>query len=332
MTTGILHRALIPSLVAPNHEIPRRRARSVASLLALLCIAARLVGAEPEFNPAEMALVRQLREKILSAAKAADSAPKPYVEPIPGTIVSFSMVPIPAGGFMLGSPANEQGRKPDEGPQKKISLPAFWMGKHEVTWDEYELFMFAPDLAGSAESGGVDGVSSPTKPYTDMSFGMGIEGFPAVCMTHHAAAKFCEWLSAKTLKYYRLPTEAEWEYAARAGTTTMYSFGNDAASLAEYACFQAEKYAKVGTKKPNPWGLYDMHGNVWEWCSDWYAPALPGGVDPTGAATGHERVFRGGDWFDNASRCRSACRSFFRAAYRGDPYIGLRVVCSVSGP
>jgi hypothetical protein len=188
MTTGILHRALIPSLVAPNHEIPRRRARSVASLLALLCIAARLVGAEPEFNPAEMALVRQLREKILSAAKAADSAPKPYVEPIPGTIVSFSMVPIPAGGFMLGSPANEQGRKPDEGPQKKISLPAFWMGKHEVTWDEYELFMFAPDLAGSAESGGVDGVSSPTKPYTDMSFGMGIEGFPAVCMTHHAAA------------------------------------------------------------------------------------------------------------------------------------------------
>ena len=119
----------------------------------------------------------------------------------------------------------------------------------------------------------IDGISGPTTPYIDMSFGMGIEGFPAVNMTHYAASKFCEWLSSSTGNYYRLPTEAEWEYACRAGTSSDYSFDNNIDSLVLYAWFNKnsnKKYQKVGQKKPNDWGLYDMHGNVSEWTADSY--------------------------------------------------------------
>ena len=158
----------------------------------------------------------------------------------------------------------------------------FWMQAHEVTWDEYRLFMFATqggEIAHKDEL--VDAVSRPTKPYVEMSFGMGIDGFPAISMTQHAANKYAEWLSARTGEFYRLPTEAEWEYACRAGTTTEFHFGDDASQLGDYAWYAANsegKYQKVGTKKPNAWGLYDMLGNVMEWTLDQYAPY------PAGAA------------------------------------------------
>jgi formylglycine-generating enzyme required for sulfatase activity len=304
-------------------------------------------GAAP-IDPARLAAVRQLRERILRAtAKGAGPALAPYEATIPGTIVKFALVPVPAGTFTLGSPAGEKARRADEGPQRKVSLPAFWIGKTEVTWDEYELFMYAPDLAGPAENEKPDAVSHPTKPYSDPSFGMGIEGCPAVSMTHHAASKYCEWLSAKTGHFYRLPTEAEWEYAARAGTTTAYSFGDDPALLAEHACFQAEQYVKVGSKKPNPWGLYDVHGNVAEWTLDQYLPdayaRLKGNPAPGSwvrSTQPYPHVVRGGSWNDAPEGLRSAARVGSSPEWKKDdpglpksvwyltnaPWVGFRVV------
>ena len=152
-----------------------------------------------------------------------------------------------------------------------------------------------------------------------MSFGMGKDGFPAIAMTQHAANKYCQWLSAKTGQFYRLPTEAEWEYACRAGTTTAYFFGDDASKLGEYGWFEQNsdfKYQKVGKKKPNPWGLYDMAGNVVEWVLDQYDPEYykQGGAngdtaEPWNKATKpYPHSARGGSWDDEATMCRSAAR------------------------
>ena len=151
-----------------------------------------------------------------------------------------------------------------------------------------------------------------------MTFGMGKEGYPAVCMTQFAAKMYCKWLSAKTGRYYRLPTEAEWEYACRAGTTTAYSFGDDPEKLGDYAWFadnSDEKYHKVGKKKPNPWGLYDMHGNVAEWCLDQYVAdrykqlAGKAADNPVVPVTKeYPQVVRGGAWTDEAPLLRSAAR------------------------
>ncbi len=201
----------------------------------------------------------------LTAAKAPEFTA--YKQTIPGTDVSYEMVPIPAGEFVMGTPGSEEGRRQDEGPQRKLKIDAFWMAKYEVTWDEYRLFMFPKDPKDEL----VDAVSRPTRPYVEMSFGMGINGYPAISMTHHAANKYAQWLSARTGHFYRLPTEAEWEYACRAGTSTPYSFGDDATKLADHAWFAGNsngKYQQVGKRKPNPWGLHDMHGNVMEWTID----------------------------------------------------------------
>ena len=310
------------------------------ALLTLGFAAAPALG-ETAIDPKELALVRQLREKILrTAAAEAAVAAQPYAQKIPGTDVSFSMLPIPAGTFAIGSPATEKKRKPDEGPQAKVSIPAFWMGKCEVTWSEYEIFMFASDAAGNAAKTEADAVSHPTKPYVEMSFGMGREGYPAISMTHHAASKYCEWLSAKTGYFYRLPTEAEWEYAARAGTTTAYSFGDDPAQLADYAWFHAEKYAKVGTKKPNPWGLFDMHGNVAEWTLDQYQPdayARLKGNPSVGSwvksTTPYPHSVRGGGWEDDAEKLRSAAREKSSADWKDlDPQLPKSVWYHTSAP
>src|SRR5438874_2310575 len=203
---------------------------------------------------------------------------KNYTETIPDTKVSFEMVAIPGGTFLMGSPESEKGRSDDEGPQHPAKVRPFWMGKMEVTWDEYDRYWRKNPNAKKAEpkteqDKAADAVTRPTKPYADETFGHGREGNPVLCITHHAAMEYCRWLSAKTSKVYRLPTEAEWEWACRAGTTTAYSFGDDPALLDEYAWYDknSEEVAhKVGKKKANPWGLLDMHGNVSEWCIDHY--------------------------------------------------------------
>jgi formylglycine-generating enzyme required for sulfatase activity len=211
------------------------------------------------------------------------------------------------------------------------------MGKCEVTWDEYDLFADISVLKDETEKLGgrkkeLDGITRPTPPYTDMTFGYGRQGFPALCMFHHAAIEYCRWLSVKTGKIYRLPTEAEWEYACRAGTTTAYSFGDDPAKLGDYAWYLENADAKphpVGKKKPNPWGLYDMHGNVCEWVidhydKDYYKSFKPGTLALSPVVIPTEKKFphvaRGGSWDDDATGLRSAVRkASHREWLRQDP-------------
>jgi formylglycine-generating enzyme required for sulfatase activity len=203
------------------------------------------------------------------------------------------MVPVAAGDFTMGL--------------RKVHVDAYWMQAHEVTWDEYRLFMFASqagEIAHKDET--VDGVSRPTRPYVEMSFGMGIDGFPAISMTQHAANKYAEWLSAKTGEFYRLPTEAEWEYACRAGAPDPIPLGD----YAWYGANSKDGYHLVATRKPNAWGLYDMLGNVMEWTLDQYAPYQPGdAVNPWVVATAlYPHAVRGGSWNDAADMVSCTAR------------------------
>ena len=263
---------------------------------------------------------------VANAAAKSETEMKPYAEKIPGTEVTFDMVPIRGGCFMMGSPASEAGRKEDEGPQFEAEVEPFWMAKCEVTWDQYDLWSMGVmkqlrglrGLQPTQRDHLADAITMPTRPYADMTFGMGREDFPAICMTQLAAKVYCKWLSAKTGRYYRLPTEAEWEYACRAETTTAYSFGNDPEQLDQYAWYfdnSDDRYHKVGRKKPNPWGLYDMHGNVAEWVLDQYTPdgyrvpkTQPVKDPLTVPTTIYPRVVRGGSWLDDPDRLRSAAR------------------------
>jgi len=261
-----------------------------------------------------------------AVAETADQM-KPYTEKIPDTDATVEMVPIPGGEFLMGSPETEADRGPGEGPQVKVKIEPFWMQAHEVTWNQYELWGMGLDqqrrkilgIPKSERHDLIDAITVPTKPYTDMTFGMGKDQYPAICMTQFAAKAYCKWLSAKTGRYYRLPTEAEWEYACRAGSTTAYSFGDDPDDLDDYAWYYDnadDQYQEVGQKKPNKWGLYDMHGNVAEWVidaydEDFYAKAKQ--TEPNEKLvnipkTMYPRTVRGGSWDDDPPALRSAAR------------------------
>ncbi len=263
---------------------------------------------------------------LASTIAFSQTKPANYTQKIPGSNQTYDMVAVPAGEFVMGSPATEPGRKDDEGPQHTVKIEPFWIGKHEVTWDFYDLYAFKnmekemadrfPDPSKSVAK--TDASTRPSPPYVDMSFGMGREGYPAINMTQYAAIKFCKWLYDKTGVFYRLPTEAEWEYAARAGTKTAYSFGNDASKLGEYAWYKDNSdgaYKQIGTKKPNPWGLHDMHGNVMEWTLDQYVPDYYAKKKNGEAKESYAPVtelyptaVRGGSWDDEADVARSAAR------------------------
>lgn len=344
-------------------NVGRSRWFAQGKVLAGFCLAVLLVWWAGAGQSVESADAPAKPPAVVNPAAEAKSQAemKKYTEVIVGTEVTFDMVPIPGGEFLMGSPDNEPRRNSDdEGPQHKMKIAPFWMGKCEVTWDEYDIFSYSLDvkrrsitkIAASDRDKLADAVTKPTKPYTDMTFGKGHDGQPAICMTGLAAKTYCEWLTAKTGRFYRLPTEAEWEYACRAGTTTAYSFGDDPAQLDEYAWYLEngdEKPHKVGKKKPNPWGLYDMHGNVCEWCIDqYYADAYQKHSAETPfflTTKEYPQVARGGSWESDAAGCRSAARDFSKPEWKvQDPqlpksrwfhtdalFLGFRVVRPLAG-
>ncbi|MFY0651700.1 MAG: SUMF1/EgtB/PvdO family nonheme iron enzyme [Cyclobacteriaceae bacterium] len=264
------------------------------------------------------------------------------------------MMFIPGGNTVIGSPESEVNRTEDEGPQVEVQLKPYYMLSTEVTWDLFELFLDKKKSAAityedEAAKMGVDAITRPSQPYEDPTFGMGKDGFPAASMTQFSALNFCKWLTGVTGKFYRLPTEAEWEHACKAGTTTAYSFGDDVTQLDEYAWHYDngdEAYHEVAQKKPNPWGLYDMHGNVAEWTldqyqADYYVSIEKGAEGPWRRPESlHPRSVRGGSYDDDPEELRSSNRieSLFAWKKRDpqipksfwwntdSPFVGFRVV------
>jgi formylglycine-generating enzyme required for sulfatase activity len=220
--------------------------------------------------------------------------------------IGMKLIYCPSGSFRMGSPAGEKDRFNNEDQVLVTISKGFYLGKYSVTQAEFKAVMGKTPWAG--------------KPYVKEGY-----DYPASYVDWNDATEFCRKLTARESQagrlpqgyVYALPTEAQREYACRAGTSTAYSFGDDAGNLGDYAWWggivgdgnaKTEQYAhRVGQKKPNPWGLYDMHGNVWEWCRDAYAAKLPGGTDPL-VETGSGRVLRGGSWINPAGDCRSANR------------------------
>ena len=278
------------------------------------------------------------RELGFSAGAVQDDFSE-YEEQITTSDLNFEMVPVKGGEFTMGSPLDDANRGEDEWPAHQVEVSDFWIGKHELTWDLYELWMLNIDrdnraykkLEETKSDSLSDAVTKPTAPYTDMTFGMGKSGYPAICMTQLSAKMYCMWLSARTGKFYRLPTEAEWEYACRGGTSTAYSFGDDAESLSEHSWFLNNsffQYQPVGQKPANPFGLYDMHGNVWEWTLDQFAPPpvqppASKRVNPMVIPTSlYPRVVKGGSWDDGVKNHRSAARMASEESWKQqDPQI-----------
>lgn len=272
-----------------------------------------------------------------------------FTETIPGTGVHFDMLPIPGGRFKIGSPEDEPGRQDNEGPRREVEVSSFFMSEIEVTWDMYMAFFRETVSEGRSMQGGltytgaaqntVDAITGPTPPWGSPDQGWGWGKRPAITMTWHAANVFCEWLSLKTGKTYRLPTEAEWEYAARGGIESPYFFegspkkftrkrwvnrifGADTTNINSFVVYEVNSFfrtQKPDAVQPNPYGLKNMLGNVWEFCSDYYAedtyasyPAQMVIKNPQGPPVGKERVIRGGSFKSDAFEVRSASRSHTR--------------------
>ncbi|MBX3420643.1 MAG: SUMF1/EgtB/PvdO family nonheme iron enzyme [Pirellulaceae bacterium] len=251
----------------------------------------------------------------------------PYSLTVPGSNVVIHMIPIPGGVFEMG------GSQEDQSPLVRVQVPPVWVAKTETTWQQYELYMSMYRLFNVLAQRGqrkvtagaeVDAVTAPTELYDPtFTYEYGQEpDLPAVTMTQYAAKQYTKWLSKLTGHQYRLPTEAEWEYACRAGTTTEFSFGADAEQLSEYGWFadnSDDQPHPVGEKRPNAFGLQDMHGNVMEWTISGYTPngytdlaklTQPIAVLDTVHWSGdiENRVLRGGSWQDAAEQCACAAR------------------------
>jgi len=247
---------------------------------------------------------------------------------------SANLVFVLPGTFRMGSPTNELERSEAEGPQTEVVLnQGFWIGKFEVTQGEYEAIMGENPSYHNGVRGTVDYGTDLTRPVERVDYDDATVYCALLTQRERTSGRIPENTA------YRLPTEAEWEYACRALTSTRFSHGEDfdSAALTDYAWYYGNRGATggtqpVGQKSPNPWGLYDMHGNVFEWCQDWFGP-YPGGrvVNPQGPVLSQYRVFRGGGWSFNAHYCRSAHRSSFFPSIVGDA-LGFRVVLAPVRP
>lgn len=302
-----------------------------------------------------------------------------FKEKIPGSVIDFDMIAIQGGTFKMGSPIDESFRKHDEGPQVDVKVSNFWIAKTEVTWDEYFVYLRETGKEGRTEDQvkameldkNVDAISGPTPFYGNPDQGWGRGKRPAITMTHYGAKKYCEWLSIKTGKKYRLPTEAEWEYACRANTKGAYFFvgdpsnftskgfwkslfGVDTTTISTYVLYYENSNDKTGLANQvseNPFGLKNMLGNVWEFCSDYYSEEIYNTynnhpiVNPKGPAEGNEFVIKGGSFKSDASDVRIATRDHTKqdAWLLTDPQIpksiwwysdcndvGFRVVCEAN--
>jgi formylglycine-generating enzyme required for sulfatase activity len=262
--------------------------------------------------------------EMARSSKSSPSSPSPgsSSQPDPRTFVNslgatFRL--IPAGSFLMGSPETDTDAASYEKPQHSVTISRpYYLGETEVTQGQWKAIMGTEPWKG--EIGVKEG-----------------SNYPATYVSWEDAVEYCRRLSEREGRTYRLPTESEWEYACRGGTKTRYSIGNDADELSKYGWFydnafsKGESYAhEVRQKLANAYGLYDMHGNVWEWCSDWNGRYSAGALtDPVGADSGSDRVSRGGGWDDRASNCRAALRSGFVPSFRGD-FLGFRLLLSPS--
>jgi len=348
----------------------------------LQCISCHLDAGhyDPNYKHRKMAGVptSQIQNTEIYSEPAHIGAFADYTETVPGTSASIRMIAVPGGSFIMGSPEDEAFHKADEAPQHKVNISPFFMAETEITWNQFWAFYGATMSEGRTPPATVyannaknelDAISGPTPPFGNPDQGWGHGERPAITMTHYAAETFCQWLSLKTGKTYRLPTEAEWEYAARAGSQTPYFFGGDPKKLSNegfmkgifkpdtaeinhfaiYVNNSRNRTAEPAKVAANPFGLKNMYGNVMEYCSDWYAEdayrqAGDGATDPKGPSEGTEHVVRGGYFGDDASMLRSAARAHTEHDrwLRTDPQkpksiwwysdikgIGFRIVCEV---
>ena len=347
--------------------------------LGLQCISCHLDAGHynPNYKHSAMKEVPQGEgEKHEAAAEITTFAN--FTETVPGTTASINMVAIPGGSFTIGSPESEPFHKSNEAPQRQVEVSPFFMSEVEITWNQFWAFYGETMSEGRTPPvvvyennarNELDAISGPTPPFGSPDQGWGMGERPAITMTFYAAETFCQWLSLKTGKKYRLPTEAEWEYAARGGTSTPYffegspkdytnggfwneMFGADTTRINSYVIYANN--SKNRTQEPNkvlanPFGLKNMLGNVMEYCSDWYADDAyskleNGAKDPKGPESGTEHVVRGGTYACDAADLRSAARgqTMHDEWLRTDPQtpksiwwysdtksIGFRVVCEV---
>ena len=348
--------------------------------LGLQCINCHLDAGHfnPNYSHAKMTGVPVRAKKLGKIHESATEVSRfeNFTENVPGTDISINMIAVPGGSFMMGAAKGEPFSKADETPQHKVNISRFFMSEVEVTWDQYWAFYGETMSEGRTPPEKIyannsrpdlDAVSGPTPPFGNPDQGWGMEDRPAITMTHYAAEIFCKWLSLKTGKTYRLPTEAEWEYAARAGSDTPYFFegspkkytseglmknifGTDTTNIKRDTVYKETSHSRTqdpSAVKANPFGLKNMLGNVMEYCSDWYAEDAyteAEVTDPKGPATGTEHVVRGGAYNDDAADLRSAARAHteHNAWLKTDPQtpksiwwysdikgIGFRVVCEV---